>query len=614
MKKIAVGFKPAGCIIQIEAGKTILDVAREFGLSAVNLASPCGGQGLCGCCRVKVTGDHFSQRTKAEIKSLLPEELAQGYRLACQARVWGPGEVEISPQAAGEVQFLEIQGLILAVQPNPPVASYTIELEKGSWPCSQLAWQEIKNCLATQYDLGRLKIDPELYREKCPVKLTKEAVVTVREREIINCFFGSSSPPPVGLAVDLGTTKIAGYLINLESGVVLAGGTIVNPQRVYGYDLMSRLSYALESEAKYRRLNRDVIDSINHLAANLAGQAGLGVKDIVEAVVAGNTAMHHLFLRLPVDQLSRAPYLPVVTTSVEIKAREIGLVISPGAYVYVLPPVAGFVGGDHVAMILGSQLDRTDKVSLGLDIGTNTEIVLCYGGRMRSCSCASGPAFEGTHIRHGVQAVRGAIRSVRLGRDGLEAQLETVGGTAPLGICGSGILDAVAELYRTGVITRQGRLNRSHPRVRLSEMGLQYTLVPASKSGTGKELVITQQDIEEIMLAKAAIATGIRLMLQAVDLTCKDIQEVVVAGAFGTQLKVTSAMVVGMFPNLSQELFRQVGNAAGAGSQAVLVSLAERRRAEKIAAVIEHLELSTMSSFQEVYFSSLTLPPLRNAE
>lgn len=604
-----VTFQAAGCSVPIQTGQTILHAVQEAGLtvSTGSLSAPCGGRGICRRCRVKAEGSALSGLTETEIKALSPGERAEGYRLACQARVLGSVEVAIPLETLGEAQ-LGIEGVSIGVIPNPPVSRCAVISTEASFENSQQLWQHVLGNLAVQQRLENVTIDPVLYGKEIP-SIIREAVVTVRENEIINCFFNSSPPPPVGLAVDLGTTKIAGFLVNLETGEVLARGGIVNPQITFGSDLMARLTYALENEAHYRRLNQAVIEGINGLAAALTNQAGMRVTDIEEAVVAGNTAMHHLLLGLPVDQLARAPYLPAVTAPVQVKAREMGLAINPGAYVYAIPPVAGFVGGDHVAMILGSQLDRGDKVTLGLDIGTNTEIVLRYGQRLLSCSCASGPAFEGGHIQQGMQAARGAIQAVRLDGDGLVTELATVGGTAPVGICGSGMLDAVAELYRTGVINNCGQLNRSHPRVKLTEGGaLQYTLVPASESGTGKDLVITKRDIEEILLAKAAIVTGIRLLLQGADLTPEDIQEVVVAGAFGSHLKVTSALVIGMFPSLSPALFHQVGNAAGAGTRAVLVSREERRRAERIAATIEHMELTTLPSFQDVYFSSLTLP------
>lgn len=612
---LVVDFEPVGRRIQAKKGQTILAVAQEAGLAlgAGGVTAPCGGRGLCGRCKVKITGEALSPPTEAEKKALLPEELAGGYRLACHATLLDSVKVEIPPESMVGVQKLQVEGLEVEVVPEPPVARYTLSLEPTTIGNPRPVWQQVTGKLADDYNLPSLQVDIELGRRTPPLALNGDGAVTVKGKEIINCFFGRPVPPPVGLAVDLGTTKVAGFLVNLETGVTLASDGIMNPQIAYGEDVMARLAYALEGEEQYHRIHQAIIEGLNRLAAQLAHQAGLQAEDIEEAVIVGNTAMHHLLLRLPIAQLARAPYVPSVTTPVEIKARDLGLAFSPGAYVYFLPVIAGFVGGDHVAMILGSRLDKATKVTLGLDIGTNTEIVLNHGGKMLSCSCASGPAFEGAHILHGMRAVQGAIQMVRLKEGGLEVELETIGDRAPLGLCGSGILDAVAEFYRTGIIDVNGRFDRQHPRVRVPEGGgpAEFVLVSAAESGTGKDIVITQKDINEIQLAKAAIATGTKLLLETAGLTLGDIEEVVVAGAFGTHLKVASAVAIGMFPPLPLELFRQVGNAAGTGARLALISLTERHRAEEIARQVGYVELMVQPSFHDTFVSSLTLPERR---
>ncbi len=372
---------------------------------------------------------------------------------------------------------------------------------------------------------------------------------------------------------------------------------------------MARLAYALEGEEHYAQLHRAVVEGLNRLARELAAAAGLSPENIEEAVVVGNTAMHHLLFRLPVSQLARAPYVPALAAPLEVKAREVGLRLAPGAYVYSPPVIGGFVGADHVAMILGSRIDEADGAILGLDVGTNMEVVLKYGGKMISCSCASGPAFEGAHISSGMRAVEGAIQAVRLKNGGREVEVETVGGGKPLGICGSGILDAVAELYRAGVIDSRGHLDRTHPRVRTGNGGPpEFVLVTADESGTGRDITVTQKDISEVQLAKAAISAGTKLLLQAAGLRLEDVQEVVVAGAFGTHLKVSSAVDIGMFPPLPEAVYRQVGNAAGTGARAMLLSRTARKRAEDLAGQVGYLELTVQRSFNETFASALPFP------
>ncbi|WP_244267263.1 ASKHA domain-containing protein [Moorella stamsii] len=607
-----VDFQPVGRRAQVAAGQTILAAAQQLGLAlgAGGLTAPCGGRGLCGRCRVRVAAGDAGEPTPAERRFLKQEQLEQGYRLACQAVIQGPLKVEIPPESMLGVQKLQVEGLDVAVVPEAPVKRYNLPLTRTTIENPRPLWQQVAGELEATYGLDRPEVDFNLALATEPLAADGTGVVTVRGSEVINIYAGRPAPPPVGLAVDLGTTKVAGFLINLETGATLSADGIMNPQIAYGEDVMARLGYALEGEAEYRRLQEVAIEGLNRLAATLAEKAGVTTTDIEEAVIVGNTAMHHLLLHLPVAQLARAPYVPALTTPVEVKARRLGLNFSPGAYVYLQPVIAGFVGGDHVAMILGSRLDEARKVTLGLDIGTNTEIVLSYGGKMLSCSCASGPAFEGAHIAQGMRAITGAIAAVRLSDDGREVYWESIGGVPPLGICGSGILDAVAELYRTGVLNASGRLDLNHPRVRRPAGGgpAEFLLVPAEETGIDSDLVVTQKDISEIQLAKAAIASGTLLLLEAAGLTVADLEEVVVAGAFGTHLKLESAITIGMFPKLPLAAFRQVGNAAGTGARLALLSMDERQRGETIARQVGYIELMTRPSFQNVFVNSLMLP------
>ncbi|BCV22656.1 ferredoxin [Moorella sp. Hama-1] len=611
MAEVLVDFQPVGRRAEVATGQTILAAAQQLGLSlgSGGLTAPCGGRGLCGRCRVRVASGQAGEITPAERRFLTPAQLEQGYRLACQAVVTAPLKVEIPPESMLGVQKLQVEGLEVEVVPEPPVKRYNISLNKTTIENPHPIWQQVAGELESTYGLHRAVVDFGLAREGEPLAAGGQGVVTVRGSEVINVYAGRPAPP-VGLAVDLGTTKVAGFLINLETGATLAADGIMNPQIAYGEDVMARLGYALEGEEEYRRIQEVEIEGLNRLAATLAAKAGVAPTDIEEAVIVGNTAMHHLLLHLPVAQLARAPYVPALTTPVEVKARSLGLNFSPGAYVYLQPVIAGFVGGDHVAMILGSRLDEARKVTLGLDIGTNTEIVLSYGGKMLSCSCASGPAFEGAHIAQGMRAITGAISAVRLSDDGREVFWESIGGAPPLGICGSGILDAVAELYRTGIINKSGRMDLKHPRVRRPAEGgpPEFLLVPAEEAGIDSDLVVTQKDVSEIQLAKAAIASGTLLLLEAAGLNLADLKEVVVAGAFGTHLKLESAVTIGMFPNLPLTAFHQLGNAAGTGARLALISMTERRRCEHIARQVGYIELMTRPSFQEVYVNSLLLP------
>jgi uncharacterized 2Fe-2S/4Fe-4S cluster protein (DUF4445 family) len=333
------------------------------------------------------------------------------------------------------------------------------------------------------------------------------------------------------------------------------------------------------------------VDALSELAKELCDETGHKVDEIVDAVVVGNTAIHHLFLGLPVKQLGLSPYTPVVDTAVDIKAREIGLQISAGAYVHLLPNVAGYVGADHVAMLLATDMDQADETTLAIDIGTNTEICLNYQGKMTSVSCASGPAFEGAHIKHGMRATAGAIEHVRFENEKLAVQ--TIGGAPPAGICGSGLLDAIAQLRLNEIIDVRGRLGE-HALVRDQGGGKEFVLADRPDS---TPVTISQKDVRELQLAKAAIRMGILALVEDAGIEEKDIQKVFIAGAFGTFLDVESAITIGMLPDLSLDRFKQVGNAAGTGARMSLISKAEREKARALADKIRYIELSRVPDF-----------------
>jgi len=411
--------------------------------------------------------------------------------------------------------------------------------------------------------------------------------------------------PVFGLSVDVGTTKLAVYLVGLESGETVAKVGAMNPQIAYGEDVVSRIAYANENREGRRLLQSRLVATLNEIVAGLCTEAATSPDHIVEAVVVGNTVMHHLFAGLPVWQLGMAPYVPAVGHALDIPAREIGLSLAPGAYVHLPPNIAGYVGADHVAMLLASDMQDVRRSTLALDIGTNTEITLAFGDRLLSCSCASGPAFEGAHIRDGMRATAGAIERVQIA--GEEIRFHTIANAPPVGICGSGILDAVAEMLDAGILDRRGALQEGRPRVRTRDGQLEFVLVPAGAAAHGRDIVVTRKDVNEIQLAKAAIRVGIEILLAEANITAEDIEEVIVAGAFGTYLNVASAVRVGMLPDLPLGRFRQAGNAAGVGAKQMLLSVERRRRAQEIVQGIEYVELTNQSGFSAEFFQAMYL-------
>jgi len=406
----------------------------------------------------------------------------------------------------------------------------------------------------------------------------------------------------LGLAIDLGTTKVAGYLVDLNDGRTLAANGIMNPQISYGEDIISRINRVVKSPDESVRLQKLAVDAINKLCTELCAEAGAKPEEIVEAVVVGNTAMHHLFLRLPVKQLALSPFVPAVSRALEVKAGELGLNIAPGAYVYLLPNIAGFVGADHVSMLLATDAWQAKKIAVALDIGTNTEVSLICKGKITTTSCASGPAFEGGHIKYGMRASTGAIERLRI--DGGKIQYQTIDGASPVGICGSGILDALAQLYVAQIIDEGGRIMDNRPRVRTYKGQHEFVLVSKEERKGKPAITITQTDIRELQLAKAAIRTGIQILLETSGCAEDDIKQMIIAGAFGTYVDISSAVTIGMLPPLPLSRFRQVGNAAGTGARLALISLKSRAKAQAVASRVSYIELASNPSFQPTFMQA----------
>ncbi|MFA5065162.1 MAG: ASKHA domain-containing protein [Dehalococcoidia bacterium] len=408
-----------------------------------------------------------------------------------------------------------------------------------------------------------------------------------------------------GVAVDLGTTKIAGYLIDLTDGCILSSCAVANPQAIYGDDVISRITYAMSSNDGGRKLQKKAIAAIDDLIGELCRSADCAPGLIIKVSICGNTAMHHLLLGLPVDQLARAPYLPWTKDPVDISANELGLKSASDAGVYLLPNIGGYVGGDHVAVLAATDAGNLKSATLIVDIGTNTEISLAGDDDITSVSCASGPAFEGGHIKHGMKASAGAIDKIVI-KDG-RVGYRTIGGHRPAGICGSGILDVVAQMSGAGIIDSGGRMHRDHPLVRVNGGQPEILIAGRDRSASDEDIVITQGDIRELQLAKAAIRTGINVLLRSADMVARDVRRVIIAGTFGNYIDIKSAIRVGMLPDLPLRRFSQVGNAAGAGACMVLVSTAARKKAEAMASRVKYLELADRPDFMELFVRALSI-------
>jgi uncharacterized 2Fe-2S/4Fe-4S cluster protein (DUF4445 family) len=600
-----IQFQPLGKRVAVVASTSIFEAARQAG---IELTSACGGEGNCGQCQIVLLSGRVNPLTSDE-EFLIPErERQNGYRLACRAQAWSDLKILLPKDSLVTGQRLQIESNLRMVAPDPGVRSYPVELAAPSLHDVRSDLSRLKDGLEAGHHLEGLFAGAAVIRSLPSTLRAADWKVNafVRDREIIAiCPPGQ---PPLGLAVDLGTTKIAAALVDLESGESLCSTGTPNPQISYGEDVISRLNYAVRNPDGGQVLAERVSQTLDALLADLLKQANAQRSQVAEACIVGNTAMTHLLLRFSVLQLAKAPYVGAASDALDVPASTLGLEMAPGAYVHIPPSIGGFVGADHVAMLLASDLDHSDRVALGLDIGTNTEISLRRPGvdHLIAISCASGPAFEGAHIRDGMRAASGAIEKVRIGERGVE--LTTIDDSPAVGLCGSGILDTVAELFRAGYLNRNSRFQRNREDVRMGDYGPEFVLVPGSRSGSGRDIVITQKDINEIVLAKGAIHAGLNVLLEATHTPPEAVQEVIVAGAFGSFLNIQNAVAMGMFPRLPKAQYRQVGNAAALGAKWILISRAARQHAQQIARQTRYLELSTYPKFNRQFALAMAFP------
>jgi len=600
-KFLTVDFEPVGRRTEIEPGRNLLEAAQSAG---VDLVSICGGQGSCDSCRVRLMSGELSPPTLKEQDIFEPQELEAGFRLACQAVPQTDVKIDIPTESLATTQRLQIEGQDVEISGTGIISACDLQIEAATLEDLRSDTTRLRDALE---EAGHTTIhfSPQVLLTISDVLRDNDwrVRVALRGKRIVALL--PDGTRLVGLAVDVGTTKLAGYLLDLETGKTLAKTGVMNPQISYGEDVISRIAYCDAHADGRAMMQSKLVDVLNGMVGELCAESGVNPAQIVEAVIVGNTAMNHLLAGLPVHQLAMAPYVPAMDEAFDQRATDLGLAIAPGALVFFPPNIAGFVGADHIAMVLSTDVWQTERTVMVLDIGTNTEITLAHQGCLFSCSCASGPAFEGAHILDGMRAAPGAIERVQILDN--EPKVYSIGGKAPVGICGSGILDAVAELIKNGNVNHHGALQEGDTRVRHGKRTKhqEYLLVPADESGHGRDVVVTRSDVNEIQLAKGAIRAGLEILLEEAGITAGEIDEFIVAGAFGTYLDVDSAVTVGMFPDLPRERFRQVGNAAGTGARQMLVSADRRATATQIRARVNYIELTTHGAFNKAFMNAL---------
>jgi uncharacterized 2Fe-2S/4Fe-4S cluster protein (DUF4445 family) len=596
-----VEFQPVGKRVDVSKGSSLMEAAQAAG---VGLAAVCGGTGSCGKCRVKVVEGDLTPATDLERELVGSDDLDDGWRLACQARLVSNARVQVPPASLAAAQRLQVEGIEVDAHHSPPVMAIDAAVDKPALSDLRSDATRLRQALkSVGVAVDSLSLPVLLGLPRCLRSQDWAVRAAVRGSEVVTLLPLRSRL--AGLAVDIGTTKMAAYLVDLATGETLAKKGASNPQVPYGEDVVSRVAYANGHEDGLEVLRRQVVGRVNGMLRELCKELRVDSDAVVEATIVGNTVMHHLFLGIPVRQLGEAPYVPAVSDAVETHAAGVGLDIAPGGYVYFPPNIAGYVGADHVAVLLATVASCPDGTVLAVDIGTNTEVTLRARGRSLTCSCASGPAFEGAHIHDGMRAAPGAIERVWLEHDTVRVQ--TVDDVPAVGVCGSGILDAVAQMRRVNVLDEKGRIHATHPRVRNGTNGCGFVLAHAGETGHGRDITVSRHDVNEVQLAKAAIRSGIEVLMTEADIRPDQVDVVFVAGAFGTYVDIENALRIGMFPEIEAARFRQVGNAAGIGAKMLLMSSDLREDAEALARQVEYIELTTYPGFSDIYVRSLSL-------
>lgn len=585
-------FFPDNIEVSVPDGSSIVHAFHQAGLP---IYAPCGGNGTCGKCMVRVIGENGS----IELKQ------------ACKTPVMSDITIDIS-HAAEEYRVLK-DGTAGKLKPDPMVRRIPVCVEKAKLGDMRSEWERLAEAISSEGGVSAsdLSIHPAAISaiyEKLNGCNHKADVILFRN-EVLSIV--PKGNPVCAVAFDIGTTSIVGYLLDLESGKQLAVAGMLNPQSAYGADVVMRAKYTLENGVS--TLSDAVREALNTIIMDTAKQANIAPEDIFLISVAGNTCMHHLFLGISPASLVFAPYNPAIKSALIINAADCEMKANPLAKLLVLPNIAGFVGADTVAAILASDLDRSDMLTLLIDIGTNGEIVLGNRHGMIACSAAAGPAFEGALIECGMRGADGAIDHVSMSSG--DVKYSVIGGKKPVGICGSGLIDTIAELVLAGLIDETGKLlspsgitevSGLSKKIRSINGGNAFVLVEAEESGNGSPIYITQKDIREVQLAKGALSAGISLLAEQLGVKTGDIGQVLIAGAFGNYMSPDSACRISLIPQILREKIIPIGNAAGEGSKQAALNVCEFERAIRISKECGYLELASHPMFQETFIDCLS--------
>ena len=630
-------FTPSGRRGTFPQGTRLLDAARSIG---VDVDSVCGGRGLCGRCRVVCMDGDFAKHAIVsrpahlsavnEIEERYSErrrELARNHRLSCQAVIRGDLVIDVPPESQMHRQVVRKDAEYREIKLDPATRLYHVEVQPADLLESTGDLKRLCDALAWEWQLADLGCDPIILPGLQSALRDGDWRVTaaVHRQATVVAVWPGFRPTAHGVAIDIGSTTIAAHLVNLTGGNVVATDGIMNPQIRFGEDLMSRVSYVMMHPEGAAELTNAVRRGVNDLIGDVCSQGGIDAADVVELTIVGNPIMHHLFLGLDPRELGGAPFALAVDTALDLKARDIGIGIHPGANVYVLPCIAGHVGADAAGMVLAEEPHLLEEVSLVVDVGTNAEIVLGNRDRLLACSSPTGPAFEGAQISAGQRATPGAIERVRIDAESLEPRFSVIGSelwsddpgfgeatgtTGVTGICGSGIIEVIAEMYLAGIINEDGVVDGSlaarSERIVADGRTFSYLLHDGPQ-----QIVVTQNDVRQVQLAKAALYAGVRLLQDRADFDTID--RIRLAGAFGSHIDPKYAMVLGLIPDCDLNRVESAGNAAGMGALIALLNVPARAEIEAAVRRIEKIETAVEPKFQEYFVDAMAIPNKRDA-
>ena len=608
--------------MEVPAGTLLSDAIRQAGIEAY---IPCGGQGRCGRCLVRIEKGNVWRRPNARLTA---RQIAQGWALSCQTEARGDVTAFLLPEKTREEEDVagaaRVEAPRKARPPRDPVISHhLVQLPPPTLQNNAADIERLRRNLADVSGVKNLDVDlpvgQGLDRTLKDGNWQATAVVEHALRggrsRLVAVRPYDAAGTSLGAAVDIGTTTVAVALLDLRSGRIIDTVTGFNRQISCGEDVISRIVYSQRGDG-LEHLQRLARETVNDLLARLCERHKLESTHIDNVVVAGNTTMTHLFLGLNPRSIREEPYAPLATSFPMVSAPEVGLKVNPKASVYCTPAVAAYVGGDITAGILSSGLHRHRGLALFMDMGTNGEMVLGNSDWLAACACSAGPAFEGAGVQSGMRATTGAIEDVTINYHTLEPTLRVIGGGAPQGICGSGMITALAEMFVTGILDKTGQFNTSierdqgngQRRIVATDHGPAYALAWASESGTGEDLLLTEVDIDNLIRTKGAIYAGVTVMLRSLGIDVRDIETVLIGGAFGQHINVEKAILIGLLPDLPWDRFRFMGNTSALGAYQILISRRARRQVEEIASKVTYLELIADNAFMNEYTSTLFLP------